>query len=336
MFLNVAVDTAGGDLGPPAVILGIEYFLKKSSSTNIHFLLFGDQEEIKPLLNDAILLKKHCTVIHAEKKIASDAKVSDVLRQASETSLGMAIDSVAQKKAHVVVSSGNTGVFMALSKIRLKTFQGIDRPAIPCFLPTLKGQTLMMDLGANIECTPKMLLQFALMGTVYSSIFLKKEKPSVALLNIGVEHSKGVSLLQEAAILLKENKHIDYKGFIEGNDILKGDVDIVITDGFTGNISLKSIEGTSAFIYKIFYQYLSKSWRGRLGYLIAKPVLKKVFSILEQRSYNGAPFLGLQGLAVKSHGHSDAIGFANAIKVAIELSIVNLPQLVEEKLLESI
>lgn len=334
MVLKIAIDTAGGDIGPSAALLGIEKFLQINND-DLHFSLFGDEKEIVQIMRQTPKLAKRFTVCHAPSVIDHNATLLEAIRKSAKTSMGLAVSSVAKKENDAVISCGETGVFMALSKMHIKTFDGVDRPAIPGFFPALKGKTLMMDLGANVECTPKLLVQFALMGTIYASILLKKDNPTVALLNIGTEERKGDFILKEAARLFEEHSAINYKGFAEGSDILKGKLDVIITDGFTGNVALKTIEGSAEFIYKILSAYFSSSVRGKLSYLVARPILKKVFKILDQRAYNGAPFLGLKGIAVKSHGNSDAFAFANAIDVTVNLIKQKLPDRIQEKLGES-
>jgi glycerol-3-phosphate acyltransferase PlsX len=334
MVLRIAIDTAGGDIGPSAVLLGIEKFLQINSD-DLHFSLFGDEKEIMPFLEQTPKLQKCFTLCHTSCIIDNNATLLESIRKSAKTSMGLAVSSVANKENDAVISCGETGVFMALSKMHIKTFEGVDRPAIPGFFPALKGKTLMMDLGANVECTPKLLVQFALMGSIYASILLNKENPTVALLNIGTEDGKGDFILKEAARLFEDHVAINYKGFVEGSDILKGKLDIIITDGFTGNVALKTIEGAAEFIYKILSAYFSSSVRGKLSYLVARPILKKVFKVLDQRAYNGAPFLGLKGIAVKSHGNSDALAFANAVDVTVNLIKQKLPERIQEKLAES-
>lgn len=334
MVFKIAIDAAGGDLGPSAVLFGIEDFLK-SNKDQLHFTLFGDENEILPLLSQTPYLQKCSTLHHSPNKIDRDSTLLNAIRKSAKTSMGLAVSSVAKKENQAVISCGETGIFMALSKMHIKTFSDIDRPALPGFFPALKGKTLMMDLGANIECTPNRLVQFALMASSYASILLKKENPTIALLNIGTEDAKGDDVLREAAIMFENHPDINYKGFVEGSDILKGRIDIIITDGFTGNIALKTIEGAAEFVYKILSNFFASSIRGKLSYFVARPILKKVFKILDQRTYNGAPFLGLKGIAVKSHGNSDAKAFAHAVELTVNLIKEKLPERIQAKLGEN-
>ena len=246
--------------------------------------------------------------------------------------MGMAVDAVAKGQASAVISAGNTGAYMALSKILLKTLDGIDRPAIPAILPTIKGKTVVLDLGANIDCTPENLVQFALMGEAFARQLLDIEHPSVGLLNVGSEELKGNATVQAAAQLLKNFPDLNFQGFVEGDDITSGKTDVVVTDGFSGNIALKSIEGAARLIRHFLKESLSGSLRGKLGYIIAKPAFQQVQVKSDPRMYNGAVFLGLKGIAVKSHGGTDFVGFANAIGVAISMIQHNFIKNVEERL----
>lgn len=334
MAITIAIDTAGGDHTPCVIVSGVrialDRYLKENSADSIHFLLYGDVDKILPHYDAH--LQKYATIVPCTHFIHNDAKPSEIIRSGQNTSLGKAIMAVVHGNAQGVVSSGNTGAFMALSKIYLKTYDGIDRPAIPVILPTQKGQSLMLDLGANIDCTPKMLLQFALMGRVYLQSFLNIENPTVGLLNIGSENTKGKPQLKEAAELFMEHPLINYVGFVEGTDILKGTVDIIVTDGFTGNVALKSIEGAALFITTLLKDALKSSIWGKIGYLIARRCLKKVYHTLDKRRLNGAIFLGVKGVAVKSHGSSDDVAFSYAVDVAIKMAKCNLPQKIEDQL----
>ena len=247
-------------------------------------------------------------------------KVVAAIRTLPKSSMRLAIEAVAKGEAAAVVSAGNTGAYMALSKVLLKTFEGIDRPALATTIPTVKDPALVMDFGANVECTPNNLVQFAIMGHVFGTRLLKKEKPSIGLLNVGSEDVKGHTTIQDAADLLRNLKHINFYGFVEGDDITAGTTDIVVTDGFTGNVALKTMEGTALLIKHMLEDSLAASWRGKLGYLLARPSFLQLKKRMDPRHYNGALFLGLKGIAVKSHGGMDEVGFANAIRVAASLA----------------
>ncbi len=310
----LALDAMGGDLGPEMVVEGAYLAM---SHVPCDFLFFGDQDQILPLLKKYPTLSNRSSIVHTPHFIASDAKPSSALRKGRFSSLGLAIQSVKDKETCAVVSAGNTGAYMALSKILLKMLPGIDRPCIPAVIPTLKGECVVLDLGANIDCTPDILKQFSVMGIAFSSCLLKKKNPSLGILNIGTENLKGPALLHETRVILENISSINFLGFVE--DVMKGEADVVVTDGFSGNIVLKAIEGTARFVKSALKKELEESWRGRIGYTIAKSSFLNFQDRLDPRRYNGAVFLGLQHTAVKSHGGSDAFGFANAISVAYHM-----------------
>ncbi|HCU06480.1 MAG TPA: phosphate acyltransferase PlsX [Holosporales bacterium] len=336
MTITISVDVMGGDYGPSKIIPGIKLalvsYLSDNVKKNIRFLLFGDEQAINPYLQDDPLLSKYCTAVHKELSVSNCEKPAQTVRLGVKTSLGAAVKSVANGEAHAVVSCANTGAFMALSKIYIKTFKSISRPAIPAFIPTTKGLALMLDLGANIECSPKMLVQFALMGTIYIKAYLGVKNPTVGILNIGTEDMKGTESVQEAARLFKAHKDINYKGFIEGNKIATGEMDVIVTDGFTGNVALKTLQGTATLITHLLKDAFSNNFFSKIGYFFCKTSLSKAYKIVDKRYYNGAPFLGLRGIAIKSHGDSDAVGVANAIKIAIEMAKNKLPERIEKQL----
>ena len=232
----------------------------------------------------------------------------------------IAVDLVKDGKADAVISAGNTGALLSISYIVLRTIDGISRPAMTAYFPTMKGETAMLDLGANIECDSKNLIDFALMGSAFSRIILKSSNPSVGLLNVGEESQKGNSIIQDASALLKnlENK-INYYGFVEGNDIAEGNVDVIITDGFSGNIALKTAEGTAKLVTFLLESSFKSSIFSKIGYLLSKNGLKKMKDRVDPRKYNGAVLLGLNGIVVKSHGNTDPLGFSNAVKVGYEM-----------------
>lgn len=336
MTITISVDVMGGDYGPPKIIPGIKLALKsylsENNNNNIKFLLFGDEKKITSYLKCDPVLSKYCTIVHKDLSVSNSEKPAQIVRLGLKTSLGSAVRAVATGDAHAVVSCANTGAFMALSKIYIKTFKGISRPAIPAFIPTTKGLSLMLDLGANIECSPKMLLQFALMGGIYINAYLGIKNPTVGILNIGAEEIKGTESVQEAAQLFKAHKSVNYRGFVEGNKIATGEMDIIVTDGFTGNVALKTLQGTATLITHLLKNAFSNTLLSKVGYLLCKKSLSKAYKIVDKRLYNGAPFLGLRGIAIKSHGDSDSIGVANAIKVAIEMAKNKLPERIEKQL----
>jgi len=310
----------GGDHAPGMVVKGAEIALQRHPE--VHFLVFGAEGEVRPLLAKLPHLGKSVTLHHTSEVVADDAKPSLALRTGRQTSMRLAIDAVADGRADGVVSAGNTGALMAIAKFVLKMLPGIDRPAIASFFPTRRGESVMLDLGANVECDAENLVQFALMGDVFARTVLGLVEPSVGLLNVGSEDLKGNEAVRSASARLREAPTpIHFCGFIEGDDIAAGTVDVVVTDGFTGNIAVKTAEGMA----KLFGEFLEAAFRhslsARIGYLFARGALRKIRMRSDPRRYNGAIFLGLGGIAVKSHGSTDAFGFANAIGVAIDMKV---------------
>ena len=313
----IAIDAMGGDGAPEIVFDGIAEFIKTHPVTTAKFMVFGQEDLIRPLLSP--LLSDYVTIQHAPEVVTGQTKPAAAVRMGRKTSMAMAIDAVNNGLADAVVSAGNTGAFMALSKIILKTFDGIDRPAIPALIPSDKGCTLVLDLGANIECSAENLVQFAVMGSVYMHKLMNIDKPSVGILNVGSEDLKGNQIVQAAANFLRDHPLVNFHGFVEGDDITKATVDVVVTDGFTGNIVLKAIEGTVRLFARQLKKSLSETVLSKLGALIAQPSLASFKRFVDPRLYNGAMFLGLRKIVIKSHGGTDGVGFATAIKVADEL-----------------
>jgi glycerol-3-phosphate acyltransferase PlsX len=318
MSVTIAIDAMGGDHAPEAVIAGAD--MARSRHPELRFLLFGDEAAITPLVKARGRLGEGTTIVHTPDRVASDAKPSQVLRHGRETSMGLAIQSVKDGRAAAVVSAGNTGALMVLSKFLLKTLPGIERPAIGSLMPTRKRETVFLDLGANAECDAENLVQFAVMGEVFAREVLGIEKPTVGLLNIGTEELKGNDTIRQAAAALRASPlPIEFRGFVEGTDLTSGTVDVVVTDGFTGNVALKVAEGTVGLYTFYLKQAFKSSFLAKLGYLISRSALDHLRRRLDPRRYNGAMFLGLNGVVVKSHGGTDALGFANAIDVAVDL-----------------
>lgn len=317
--VTISLDAMGGDKAPDMVVHGVA--IAHERLPNVDFLLFGDQARIEPLLDSLPALKGVCQIRHTSKAVKGDDKPSQVLRQGRESSMWLAVDAVLRGEAVGVVSAGNTGALMAVSKFILRMLPGIDRPAIAGMFPTERGETIMLDLGANVDCDANNLVQFAIMGEVFARLVLGVEQPRVGLLNIGSEDVKGNDAVRGAAAILREGTlPISFHGFVEGDDITKGTVDVVVTDGFSGNIALKAIEGAVKLYTTLLREAFYSSWLARLGYLLARPALLKVKMRADPRRYNGAMFVGLNGIAVKSHGGTDAEGFANAIAVAVDLA----------------
>lgn len=304
----IAIDGMGGDNAPESVLKGLSQF----KGSDVHFLIFGDAKVLKEY-ERTFLEGVSYEIRHADAMIASDTDVKSSLRRGRDTSMGMAIQSIKSGEAAAVVSAGNTGLYMALAKIILKTIEGIDRPAIGTVIPGKKANTVCLDLGANAECDTKNLVDFAIMGEALARSVFEKENVSIALLNIGSEECKGNKLVKQTSEVLKK-LFDNYVGFVEGDDISKGVVDVIVTDGFTGNIFLKTIEGTAKFITSELKDALAGSFLSKVGALLALPALSKLKKKLDPRLYNGAILLGLNGVVVKSHGGTDDVGFANAVR----------------------
>src|SRR5438105_686379 len=329
--VTIALDAMGGDHAPGMVVKGAEIALQRHP--DVHFLLFGAQDEVSPLLAKLPRLARAVTLHHTSEMVADDAKPSLALRAGRQSSMRLAIEAVADGRADGVVSAGNTGALMAIAKFVLTMLPGIDRPAIASFFPTRRGESVMLDLGANIECDEENLVQFALMGDAFARTVLGLVQPTVGLLNVGSEDLKGNDAVRAAAARLRGGMTpIRFHGFIEGDDIPAGTVDVVVTDGFTGNVTLKAIEGLA----KLFSESLRASFRhsllARIGCVFARSALKKLAARIDPRRYNGAMFLGLGGIAVKSHGSTDAFGFANAISVAIDLKVNGFLEKIRDEL----
>ncbi|NQU61221.1 MAG: phosphate acyltransferase PlsX [Rhodospirillales bacterium] len=316
--LTLSIDAMGGDNAPQMIIEGIEASLAHLSGTK--FLLFGDESKLVPLLEKHSLAATVSEIRHTKDVVTNEEKVGIALRSGRNSSMRLAIDAVGSGEASGVISAGNTGALMAMAKFVLKTLPGIDRPAIAAYYPTLRGESVMLDLGANVDCDADNLVQFAVMGEVFARNVLGLKNPSIGILNVGAENLKGNEAVKKAALILQETPlPIKFYGFVEGDDIGAGTVDVVVTDGFTGNIALKTAEGTANMFGTFLKQALLGSLMSKIGALFAHKALKEFKMRVDPRRYNGAMFLGLNGICIKSHGGADAIGFANAIHVAIEL-----------------
>ncbi|MDB2415262.1 phosphate acyltransferase PlsX [Rickettsiales bacterium] len=329
--LTVALDAMGGDNAPLSVLKGADRARKKYP--NIKFLLYGNKNILSDLLASMPKLKECSTICHSENEISVNDKPSVALRKGKNSSMRLAIDSVKSGKSSAVVSAGNTGALMAMAKLVLRTLPGIDRPAITSIFPTRKGRCVLLDLGANIDCNSDNLVQFAIMGDAFAKVILDIPSPTIGLLNVGVEDIKGSEVVKSAAEELREGEYpLNFQGFVEGDDIAGGKTDVVVTDGFTGNVALKTAEGTA----KICSDFVKQAFKGSplafLGGILASRSLKKTFRKLDPRLHNGAMFLGLNGIAVKSHGGTDDIGFANAISVAVELAANNINEKITQEL----
>lgn len=314
-YLPLALDAMGGDHAPHAVINGAARALGKHPE--MRFMFFGDEQAIRPLLAKKPDLEAVSEIVHTSEMVASTDLPSVALRKATKSSMRLAIDAVKDGRASSVVSSGNTGAFMAMAKLVFRTLPGISRPAIIGMMPNRHGDLAMLDIGANVRCSPRDLYDFALMGNAYARAILGRKNPAIGLLNIGSEENKGHDDLREAAALIKSSPvKLNFIGFCEGNDICNGALDVIVTDGFTGNVSLKTAEGVSHFMYTQIKSAISSSFLSKIGYLLARPGFKKMKKTLDPRRFNGAMLIGLNGIAIKSHGGSDEKGFASAIRVA--------------------
>ncbi len=315
--LVISIDAMGGDNSPRVVIEGLAIANKKNP--DVHFLLFGDESKVLPLLNSYPNLKKVCELRNAPEVVRNEDKPSQVIRNRN-TSMYMAIDAVRKGEAKAVVSAGNTGALMAISKLTLKTIQRIHRPAIVSIMPHLTGKYVMLDLGANTECDAVNLAEFALMGNIVAKHALGIEKPRVALLNIGAEEMKGKEEIHQAAKIIRNSQlDIDFIGYIEPHELPNGKADVVVADGFTGNIALKSTEGTAKLVVRLLKNAVKKSWLAKLGLPFMLGVGLNLKKTMDPRLYNGAMFVGLNGLSVKSHGGTDALGYSVAVENALKL-----------------
>ncbi len=327
----ISLDAMGGDHAPEMVLAGAEIALKRLP--HLKFLMFGDEAKLKPLLAKYPTLEAVSDIRHASQEVMMEDKPSVALRQRRDSSMRLAINAVKEGDAQGVVSAGNTGALMAMAKFVLKTVRGIDRPAIATYMPTQRGETVMLDLGANIECDEHNLVQFALMGEVFTRILFGLEKPSVGLLNVGIEELKGNESVKKAAAILRDiDLPIRFEGFVEGDDLAKGTVDVIVTDGFTGNVALKTAEGTARLLVHFLRETFKSSFFAKIGYLLARRSLQRFRDRMDPRRYNGAMLLGLNGIAVKSHGGTDALGFSNAIGVCHDLIVNNLNDSIKHEL----
>ena len=327
----IAVDAMGGDQAPAIVINGVA--IARERHPDSKYIFFGDEARVKPLLDKHPALCAVSELRHTPEMIPADLKPSLALRQGRNSSMRLAINAVAQGEACSVVSAGNTGALMATAKFVLKTLDGIDRPAMAGLMPTRFGESVMLDLGANVECDAENLVQFALMGAIFCRAVLGIQEPSIGLLNIGTEDMKGHDEIRAAAQLLRERSLPGkFYGFVEGNDITAGTVDVIVSDGFTGNIALKTLEGTARLMTHFLRQTFKASLMAQLGYVLAQGAIKKFRRRADPRRYNGAMFLGLQGVCVKSHGGTDEIGFANAMDMAHDLVEHRFTDLIAEEM----
>jgi phosphate acyltransferase len=314
--VRIALDAMGGDHGPEVVVAGAQLALTRHPE--IEFVFFGNAAMVTPLVDRYPVLKSASRITHAEFAVRMDDKPSQALRSGRrKSSMWLAIEAVRKREADIAVSAGNTGALMAMSKFALKMLPGIDRPAIAALWPTLRGESIVLDLGASIGADAEHLVNLAVMGAAMARILFALPRPSVGLLNIGVEEVKGLEEVREAGRLLRERQppDLDYLGFVEGDDIGKGKADVVVTEGFAGNIALKTAEGTARQLGEYIRNAMNGSFAARIGYVFARSAFAEIRARMDPRRVNGGVFLGLNGLVIKSHGGTDAEGFAAAISL---------------------
>ena len=322
-LINIAVDAMGGDGSPKKVIDGIIYNTKFSNEN--YFRIFGNKNEISKIIKNRIE-NKYYEIIHTENCVKSTDSPLEAAKRGKDTSMWLSIESVKKKESDIVISAGNTGALLVIAKLNLKMIDNIDKPALSALWPNKKGMSVVLDLGANIECNSKNLVDFSVMGaSLYKSLY-PKENPNVALLNIGSEELKGNEIIKETFQILNEKKLEDFKfsGYIEGNEIMNGDVNVIISDGFTGNVALKTAEGTANFITSELKKALSGSIIGKISSMLNFINLRNFKKRLDPRLYNGAIFIGLDSPVVKSHGGTDYIGFSNSLDVCNKIVKGNL------------
>ena len=311
----IAIDAMGGDDSPNKVIKGIS--LHSENANNVIYKIFGNKDLINPLINKYKIPKDKFTIIHTDKIVEGEDTALSAAKRGKDTSLWLAIESLKHNEAHAIVSAGNTGALFLISKLNLNMIENIDKPALSALWPSKKGMNVVLDLGANIECNSKNLVDFSIMGSALHKALFNKDKVNVALLNIGSEEAKGNAMIKDTYQILNGNKYslFYFKGYIEGNNIMDGDVNVIVADGFTGNIALKTAEGTANFITSELKNALSTSLLGKFSSMLNFRNLNNFKKKLDPRLYNGAILLGLDKPVIKSHGSTDSIGFANSLNV---------------------
>ena len=330
-MIKIAVDAMGGDNSPKKVIDGI--ILHHLSNSNVIYKIFGDEKKINNFINNKIK-KSSYEIINTTNKVSSEDSPLEAAKRGKDTSMWLAVESVKKKDCDIVISAGNTGALLVISKLNLKMIENIDKPALSALWPNKKGMSVVLDLGANIECSSKNLFDFSIMGaSLYKSLY-PNETPKVALLNIGSEELKGNETIKETYKIINEKKSEDYifAGYIEGNELMKGQVNVIVSDGFTGNVALKTAEGTANFITEELKKALQGSFIGKFSSLLNISNLKKFKKRLDPRLYNGAIFIGLDSPVVKSHGGTDYIGFANSLDVCCKIINGNLIEKIKKNI----
>src|SRR5215471_11427982 len=318
--VRIALDAMGGDHGAVVILPGADVSLTRHP--DIEYLLFGNNTVIEPVLAGLPRLKAASKVVHTEVAIRMDDKPSQALKHGRwKSSMWLALDAVKKGEADVTISAGNTGALMAMARFNLRMIEGVERPALAALWPTLKGESIVLDLGASIGADENHLVNLAAMGSAMARVLFDIERPTVGLLNIGVEEVKGLEQVREAGRILRESQfpHFDYHGFVEADDIGKGIVDVVVTEGFAGNIALKSAEGTAHQLASYLRAAMNRTWAARLGYVLARQAFYALREKMDPRKANGGVFLGLNGVVIKSHGGSDAEGTAAAIDMGYDM-----------------
>lgn len=331
--VRIALDAMGGDHGPSVVVPGAAHSLAHHPDSE--FILFGNRADIEPVLQQHPQLAAAARIFHTDVAVKMDEKPSQALRHGRwKSSIWLAVDAVRKGEADVAVSAGNTGALMAMAKFNLKTLPGIERPAIAALWPTLRGESVVLDVGASIGADVDHLVELAAMGSAMARVVFNLDRPTVGLLNIGVEEVKGLENVRRAGQMLRENllPHVDYKGFVEGDDIGKGTVDVVVTEGFSGNIALKTAEGTARQLGGYLRDALSRDWQARLGYWLARHAFRAVREKMDPRRSNGGVFLGLNGVVIKSHGGTDNEGFSAAVDLGYDMVRHDLMEKIRQSL----
>ena len=331
--VRISLDAMGGDHGPSVVVPGAALALERHPGTR--FILFGDRAQIDPLLEKQPQLKAAAQVRHTDVAVRMEDKPSQALRAGRwKSSMWLALQAVRDGEADAAVSAGNTGALMAMAKVCLKTMANIERPAIAGMWPTLRGESIVLDIGASIGADAVHLVDLAIMGAAMARIVLGVERPTVGLLNVGTEEIKGIEAVKEAGRMLREARlpQLDYRGFVEGDDIGKGTVDVVVTEGFTGNIALKTAEGTAKQMAEYLRAAMSRTWTAKIGYLFARQAFDAVREKMDPRKVNGGVFLGLGGIVIKSHGGTDALGYASAIDIGHDMAHHQLMRTIRDML----
>ena len=330
-MIKIAVDAMGGDNSPNKVINGIIHHYK--SNKNVFYKIFGDENQIKRIIENK-LNNTNFQIVNTLNKVSSEDSPLEGAKKGKDTSMWLAIESVKNKDCDIVISAGNTGALLVISKLNLKMIENIDKPALSALWPNKKGMSVVLDLGANIECSSKNLFDFSVMGAALYKSLYPSEIPNVALLNIGSEELKGNEIIKETFKILNDKKDKDYEfsGFIEGNHLMDGNVNVIVSDGFTGNVALKTAEGTANFITDELKKALGGTLIGKISSVLNYSNLKKFKDRLDPRLYNGAIFLGLDSPVVKSHGGTDYIGFSNSLEVCYKIINGNLIEKIKKNI----